>query len=159
MNAESLLISRARFDAVIFDLDGVVTKTAGVHAASWKRLFDNYLRERATREGVEFSPFDAREDYLRYVDGKPRYDGVQRFLASRGIAAAIRPDPITQAKVGDIPARVWRQCPMMSFKASCGRSNERINFAAFHKGFRLFRFGCFCRGDRFKTSHSFWSIT
>src|SRR5271166_6589450 len=86
MNAESLLISRARFDAVIFDLDGVVTKTARVHAASWKRLFDNYLRERATREGVEFSPFDAREDYLRYVDGKPRYDGVQSFLESRGIA-------------------------------------------------------------------------
>src|SRR5271165_891216 len=86
MNAESLLISRARFDAVIFDLDGVVTKTARVHAASWKRPFDNYLRERATREGVEFSPFDAREDYLRYVDGKPRYDGVQSFLESRGIA-------------------------------------------------------------------------
>ena len=86
MNAESLLISRARFDAVIFDLDGVVTKTARVHAASWKRLFDNYLRERATREGVEFSPFDAREDYLRYVDGKLRYDGVQSFLESRGIA-------------------------------------------------------------------------
>ena len=84
MNAESLLISRARFDAVIFDLDGVVTKTARVHAASWKRLFDNYLRERATREGVEFSPFDAREDYLRYVDGKLRYDGVQSFLESRG---------------------------------------------------------------------------
>src|SRR5271157_4634282 len=86
MNAESLLISRARFDAVIFDLVCRLLLATKNHAASWKRLFDNYLRERATREGVEFSPFDAREDYLRYVDGKPRYDGVQSFLESRGIA-------------------------------------------------------------------------
>ncbi len=78
-------ISPAEFDAVIFDLDGVVTKTARVHSAAWKRLFDEYLGQRADRDGTEFHSFDEIEDYLRYVDGKPRYDGVQSFLASRGI--------------------------------------------------------------------------
>ncbi len=72
-------------DAVIFDTDGVITDTASVHAAAWKRLFDEYLRERAERLGGPFEPFDADEDYRRYVDGKPRYDGVQAFLGSRGV--------------------------------------------------------------------------
>ena len=72
------------FSAVIFDLDGVVTKTARVHAAAWKRLFDAFLQERAARQGEEFKPFSPA-DYLRYLDGKPRYDGVRSFLASRGI--------------------------------------------------------------------------
>jgi alpha,alpha-trehalase len=85
MNTISLSISPARFDAVIFDLDGVVTKTERVHSATWKRLFDDFLRQRAERDGTAFRPFDEGEDYLRYVDGKPRYDGVQSFLASRGI--------------------------------------------------------------------------
>jgi trehalose-phosphatase len=70
--------------AVIFDVDGVVTDTASVHAAAWKRLFDDYLRERADRTGEPFVPFDA-EDYRRFVDGKPRFDGVRSFLASRRI--------------------------------------------------------------------------
>lgn len=74
------------FEAAIFDLDGVVTKTARVHAAAWKRLFDDYLQARATRLGEAFQPFDSGADYLRYVDGKPRYDGVRSFLESRGIA-------------------------------------------------------------------------
>jgi beta-phosphoglucomutase family hydrolase len=69
----------------LFDLDGVLTQTAKVHAAAWKRTFDGYLRERAAREGTEFVPFDAVADYDEYVDGKPRYDGVASFLASRGI--------------------------------------------------------------------------
>jgi trehalose 6-phosphate phosphatase len=73
------------FDAAIFDLDGVVTRTARVHAASWKRLFDQYLRERAEKTGESFRPFDIERDYGRYVDGKPRYDGVESFLQSRGI--------------------------------------------------------------------------
>jgi alpha,alpha-trehalase len=85
MTKTSLSISPAQFDAVIFDLDGVVTQTARVHAAAWKRLFDDFLRERAATEGVPMRPFDAGDDYLRYIDGKPRYDGVQSFLASRGI--------------------------------------------------------------------------
>ncbi len=72
-------------DAVIFDMDGVITDTASVHSAAWKRLFDTYLRERADRTGEPFVPFDVDEEYRRYVDGKPRYDGVRSFLASRGI--------------------------------------------------------------------------
>lgn len=71
--------------AVIFDLDGVVTNTAAVHAAAWKTVFDAVLAERAQREGAPVVPFDADEDYRRYVDGRDRYDGVAMFLASRGI--------------------------------------------------------------------------
>ena len=73
-------------DAVIFDLDGVVTRTARLHAAAWKRLFDDYLAQRAAQRGELFQPFDADEDYRRFVDGKPRYEGVRSFLESRGIA-------------------------------------------------------------------------
>jgi HAD superfamily hydrolase (TIGR01509 family) len=72
-------------DAMVFDLDGVITFTARVHAAAWKQLFDSYLKRRAERSGEPFIPFDANSDYLEYVDGKPRYDGVTSFLASRGI--------------------------------------------------------------------------
>jgi beta-phosphoglucomutase family hydrolase len=71
--------------ACLFDLDGVLTKTAVVHAAAWKEMFDAYLRERAARTGDQFVPFDPVADYDEYVDGKPRYEGVQSFLASRGI--------------------------------------------------------------------------
>ena len=70
----------------LFDLDGVLTQTAKVHAAAWKQMFDSYLEERAEREGTEFVPFDQRGDYDGYVDGKPRYEGVQSFLESRGIS-------------------------------------------------------------------------
>ena len=73
------------FDAVIFDLDGVVTKTAVVHAAAWKAMFDEFLRSRAQKAGEPFKEFTYEEDYLTYVDGKPRYKGVQSFLESRGI--------------------------------------------------------------------------
>jgi trehalose-phosphatase len=73
------------FDAAVFDLDGVVTRTATVHAAAWKALFDAFLERRAARTGVAFRPFDAEVDYRRYVDGKPRYEGVRSFLESRGI--------------------------------------------------------------------------
>ncbi|MGC0327839.1 beta-phosphoglucomutase family hydrolase [Streptomyces sp. SAI-170] len=68
--------------ACLFDLDGVVTKTAAVHAAAWKEMFDAFLRE---REGPAFRPFDAVEEYDEYVDGRPRADGVRTFLAARGI--------------------------------------------------------------------------
>lgn len=78
-------LSREELDAVVFDMDGVVTRTAVVHAAAWKRLFDAYLADRGAREGVVYEPFDADSDYRLYVDGKPRYDGVASFLASRGI--------------------------------------------------------------------------
>ncbi|MER5449742.1 beta-phosphoglucomutase family hydrolase [Streptomyces sp. NPDC002764] len=68
--------------ACLFDLDGVVTRTAVVHAAAWKETFDAFLRE---REGEDFRPFDSAADYDEYVDGRPRADGVRTFLASRGI--------------------------------------------------------------------------
>lgn len=78
-------IDLTKFDAVLFDLDGVLTKTAAVHAAAWKRLFDDYLRARASRDHTSFRPFDIKLDYQRYVDGKLRYDGVKSFLDSRDI--------------------------------------------------------------------------
>jgi beta-phosphoglucomutase family hydrolase len=70
--------------ACLFDLDGVLTQTAKIHAAAWKELFDDYLRERSRRTGESFVPFE-RSDYTRYVDGKLRVDGARSFLASRGI--------------------------------------------------------------------------
>jgi len=69
----------------LFDLDGVLTKTAEVHSAAWKQMFDAYLEERAERTGTQFAPFDPVNDYDEYVDGKPRYEGVQSFLTARGI--------------------------------------------------------------------------
>jgi beta-phosphoglucomutase family hydrolase len=77
-------LSLDRLEAVVFDTDGVLTDTASVHAAAWKRLFDEYLQLRADRDGEPFRPF-TEADYLRSVDGRPRYDGVAGFLASRGI--------------------------------------------------------------------------
>jgi beta-phosphoglucomutase family hydrolase len=74
-----------KVSACLFDLDGVLTKTAKVHASAWKEMFDAYLRERAARTGEPFVPFDEVAEYDQYVDGKPRYEGVQSFLASRGI--------------------------------------------------------------------------
>jgi HAD superfamily hydrolase (TIGR01509 family) len=68
----------------LFDLDGVLTQTAKVHGAAWKETFDDYLREHARQTGQPFVAF-AAADYEEYVDGKPRYDGVRSFLASRGI--------------------------------------------------------------------------
>ena len=74
-----------KFEAVIFDLDGVITKTALVHAAAWKKMFDEYLLSREVRFGEPFTEFTHAGDYLPYVDGKPRYNGVSSFLESRGI--------------------------------------------------------------------------
>ena len=78
-------ITPERFDAVLFDLDGVLTSTAKVHAACWKRMFDEFLRRRADETGEPFRPFDIEADYRPYLDGKPRYVGVESFLASRSI--------------------------------------------------------------------------
>jgi len=80
-----ITLSPRDYDAVLFDLDGVLTRTAKVHAAAWKKLFDSFLEKRATAAGEPFVPFDIGTDYPRYVDGKPRYDGVADFLESRGI--------------------------------------------------------------------------
>lgn len=82
---EDNAVSSDSYDAWLFDLDGVITDTAGVHAASWKKMFDEYLQEVAEKEDKPFEPFEIDPDYYRYVDGKPRYNGVDSFLRSRGI--------------------------------------------------------------------------
>jgi len=75
----------AGYRAVLFDLDGVLTDTASIHSDCWKQMFDEYLRERADSTGEPFVEFDIAGDYHSYLDGKPRYDGVRSFLASRNI--------------------------------------------------------------------------
>jgi beta-phosphoglucomutase family hydrolase len=80
----------------LFDLDGVLTQTAKVHAAAWKEAFDGFLRDRAKQTGGEFVPFDAVREYDEFVDGKPRYEGVRAFLDSRGIK-------LPQGEKGDPP--------------------------------------------------------
>jgi len=72
--------------ACLFDLDGVLTDTASVHKKAWKTMFDSYLRQRSDRTGEPFVEFDAADDYLTYIDGKKREDGVRSFLASRDIS-------------------------------------------------------------------------
>lgn len=80
-----IAITRDQHDAVLLDLDGVITDTANMHAACWKQMFDEYLQKRAAERGEPFCPFDLATDYRLYVDGKPRFDGVRDFLTSRGI--------------------------------------------------------------------------
>jgi beta-phosphoglucomutase family hydrolase len=109
------VIARDRYDAVLFDLDGVLTDTAGIHASSWKRMFDAYLRSRAQRTGEAFRPFNIATDYKLHVDGKPRYDGVRDFLHARGI---------------DLPEGAPRDAP--DAETICGlgnRKNELVNAA------------------------------
>jgi beta-phosphoglucomutase family hydrolase len=72
--------------ACLFDLDGVLTRTATIHAAAWKEMFDEFLRRRAEQTGEPFIPFDPVTDYDRYVDGKPRVAGTRSFLDARGIS-------------------------------------------------------------------------
>jgi beta-phosphoglucomutase family hydrolase len=74
-----------KIEALLFDMDGVLTQTAKVHAAAWKQSIDEFLRQRAQERGEKFVPFDVDADYDEYVDGKPREDGVRSFLQSRGI--------------------------------------------------------------------------
>jgi beta-phosphoglucomutase family hydrolase len=82
--------------ACLFDLDGVLTQTAKVHAAAWKEMFDAYLRERSEQTGEPFRPFKIATDYATYVDGKLRQDGVRAFLASRSIS-------LPEGSAGDPP--------------------------------------------------------
>jgi alpha,alpha-trehalase len=108
-----ILVSR-RFDAVIFDLDGVITDTAALHAAAWKEMFDDVLNEISDTTGGKQAPFDKKEDYLRYVDGKPRQDGVVDFLASRNIELPEGrpddpPDKHSVYGLGNRKNRIFRQ--------------------------------------------------
>jgi beta-phosphoglucomutase family hydrolase len=107
------VITRARYDAVLFDLDGVITDTANIHATCWKQMFDEYLQKRAAQGGEAFRSFDVAADYLLYVDGKPRFDGVRDFLKSRGI-------PLPEGSPDDPPQA----------ETVCGlgnRKNELVN--------------------------------
>jgi beta-phosphoglucomutase family hydrolase len=72
------------FKAIVFDLDGIITKTAVTHFSAWKNIFDEYMKKKAEEEQLTFNEF-TQSDYLDYVDGKPRYEGVASFLESRGI--------------------------------------------------------------------------
>jgi alpha,alpha-trehalose phosphorylase len=96
-----------RFDAVLFDLDGVLTSTAALHTACWKRVFDRFLEDRAQRTGEPQAPFDPGADYLRYVDGKPRAAGVRDFLASRAITL---PEAPFDAPPGDDSVQAVANC-------------------------------------------------
>ena len=104
--------------ACLFDLDGVLTRTATVHFAAWKETFDAFLRQAAADQGGEFVPFGQR-DYDRYVDGRPRLDGTQGFLESRGIDLP-RGQPRRPAHRGHGPRREQRQ-----ERRSCWRSWRR----------------------------------
>jgi len=84
------------FDAVLFDLDGVLTSTARVHSACWKKMFDEFLKGYSAERKEPFEPFDIDADYRPYVDGKPRYDGVRSFLESRAI-------PLPNGSPDDLP--------------------------------------------------------
>ncbi|NIP29506.1 MAG: HAD-IA family hydrolase [Candidatus Dadabacteria bacterium] len=81
----SKAITKDKFEAVLFDLDGVLTPTEKIHAACWKEMFDNFLRNYSKQNNTEFKEFEIESDYLKYVDGKPRYMGVKDFLESRNI--------------------------------------------------------------------------
>lgn len=101
-------------EAVLFDMDGVITDTAQAHAAAWKRVFDEYLEARARGRNEEFRPFDARHDYRAFVDGRPRYDGVERFLESRGVrlpygAETDEPEMETVCGLGNRKDRYFRE--------------------------------------------------
>lgn len=78
-------ITSDKYKAVLFDLDGVLTSTEKIHSACWKKMFDDFLLNYSKENNLEFVPFDINSDYLNYVDGKPRYRGVEDFLSSRGI--------------------------------------------------------------------------
>ena len=80
-----LIIHVGQFEAFLFDLDGVITRTASVHSRAWKQLFDEFLAKKAAQTGTSFVSFDLETDYRRHVDGKPRVAGVLSFLAARGI--------------------------------------------------------------------------
>ncbi|HEU4540210.1 MAG TPA: HAD-IA family hydrolase [Jiangellaceae bacterium] len=82
-----------RLDAIIFDIDGVLTDTATVHAAAWEKVFDEFLRDRF---GDDVEPFDAGAEYRRYVDGKPRLEGAQSFLEARGLLQVVHRDEIEE---------------------------------------------------------------
>jgi len=103
------IINPELYDAILFDLDGVVTRTADTHAKAWKKLFDEYLKEKSDSD--DYKPFDIKNDYIRYVDGKPRYKGVESFISSRSI-------DIPYGSVHDAPDK----------ETICGLGNRKNQF-------------------------------
>lgn len=103
--------------ACLFDLDGVLTQTAKLHAAAWKQAFDDFLREWSAATNRSFVPFDAEQDYPRYVDGKLRLDGARSFLASRGI---VLPDDALAALAARKDAIVLRLLQQQGVEAYPG---------------------------------------
>ncbi|WP_299759716.1 beta-phosphoglucomutase family hydrolase [uncultured Pontibacter sp.] len=85
MSNLSNLIQEKNIKALIFDMDGVITNTAGLHAEAWKKLCDSFLRQRSEQDGKSYAPFDLKEDYQTYVHDVPRIDAMRNFMASRGI--------------------------------------------------------------------------
>lgn len=98
------------YDAWLFDLDGVITRTARVHAAAWKRMFDAFLAEWSAREERAYEPFAIQPEYYQYVDGKPRYEGVDSFLRSRAI--------VLPWGAPDDPPEAWTVCGLGNRKNS-----------------------------------------
>ncbi len=113
MKEKAGVISKEKFDAVLFDLDGVLTATASIHATCWKEMFDAFLKRRAGEEGEPFREFDIATDYKKYVDGRRRYDGVRGFLESRDIA-------LPEGKLDD-PLEAETVCGLGN------RKNEMVN--------------------------------
>ncbi len=114
MLIETFTIRRRDFDAAIFDLDGVLTETARIHAVAWKAVFDRLLRQWAQQRGAAFQPFDIETDYFDYVDGRPRSDGIRNFLSARSISLpeGSEHDPEdanTVHALGERKARLFRQ--------------------------------------------------
>jgi beta-phosphoglucomutase family hydrolase len=110
--------------ACLFDMDGVLTDTAAVHSAAWKEMFDALLRARADAGGAPFVPFDVATDYLRYVDGRRRADGVRGFLASRDIV-------LPEGEPDDAPAAE-------TVNGLGNRKNELVLAHIAHDGVRVF---------------------
>ena len=116
-------IARARYDAVIFDLDGILTRTASVHMAAWKELFDEFRQA----SGGQWSPFDPELDYPRFVDGMPRYEGVRSFLESRGV---------------ELPRGTPQESPGMTTQCGLGnRKNEIFRRRLREKGVAVYEAG------------------
>jgi alpha,alpha-trehalase len=121
------------YDAVLFDLDGVVTDTASIHAKAWATMFDDFLTVRRPHEGENHSPF-TNDDYRRFVDGKSRHDGVADFLASRGISldhGSPADDAMAetvwgagQPETGTVPAVARRRCTGLRLDRRAGAAIE-----------------------------------
>lgn len=122
--SKSKLINRDQYDSVLFDMDGVITDTASLHAACWKQLFDEFLEKRAKLRSEEFYPFDIVTDYRLHVDGKPRFEGVRDFLKSRGIE-------LPEGNAED-PVDVETVCGLGN------RKNELVNHAIATKGVQAY---------------------